>query len=120
MSRKLDRWIGEKIFGFTIIEMEDSGTLYTDKIGGSILPYYTVCMNAAFEAAAEFGLWRKVFLDQCNICRGRSEEMKHVLVDRKKAHWRDTWKAYLSMHDDPAVAICWAIYKLKTGNDWKD
>lgn len=45
---------------------------------------------------------------------------KYEVCERSTGDWGQAEYNFISEHEHPATAICLAIYKLKTGEDWKE
>jgi Phage ABA sandwich domain len=113
MSRELDTWIAINIIGFDGMAIDEDGDYYVmdrskEEIYSHVLPYSSD-MNEAVKVLREL----QVNDESCAL---------HLWYDFAWFLERDGFdnnKYQLAHSDTPAMAICLAAYKLKTGKDWE-
>ena len=115
MDRKLDTWVAENVFNLEVREHPVCGGYeYDSGVWFDPLPNYTSDMNVSIHVLAE--------LSAINGQHGYDfyyDGVGRWSVVMNYDQLGDTFRQ-LSSHKDPAMAICLAAYKLKTGNDWRE
>jgi len=105
--KTLDRWIAEEVMG------EDcrlENVLWENSI---FHKPYTTDLNLAVKAGQKADLWHRHHF---------GEDMYIWIVFEINVSTQGGGRHLniLAQHEHPATAICLAIYKLKTGEEWKD
>ena len=107
MDRKLDAWIAVNVFGYEVVREKPYKRLYGDGVN---IPYfavkhYTSDMNEAVKVLEISSMVLPGFYSFYDYCK--VEDM-------------DGNTLALAKISQPALAICLAAYKLKTGEDWNE
>jgi len=117
---KLDLWVAETIMGYKTHQETSGKTHWTDDEGKLYYEkdiVFTVIMDLAMKAAVKAGLW----VDNVTG-HPRYLGFADIATDYVYRIWEydDKDKIFSEVSQDklPARAICLALYKITTGEDW--